>query len=150
MKIIKIIGVLFISALLLGGCASSNIREGQASTVKRGTVLSMMPLKLSGRSTGTGAAIGSVIGTVAGANQRRSFKGMLIGAFVGQVVGVVGGKALEDKIVESDGFNVAIKTDGGDEIAVAQKADDISARGIVVGSRVKVFGALATATVERE
>lgn len=150
MKIINIIGVLFISVLLLGGCATSNFREGQVSTVKRGTVLSMTPVKLAGRNTGAGAALGSVVGTVAGANQGRSFKGMLIGALVGQVVGVVGGKALEDKIVESDGFNVAIKTDGGDEIAIAQKADDIATRGIVVGSRVKVFGTLASATIERE
>lgn len=135
--------------LLLAGCTTSMpIREGQVSAVKRGTVVSLTPVTLSKPSTGIGSQLGGLVGTFAGASQGRSFRGVVVGAMVGQAVGLLGGRAIEEKATETPGFNVGIRTDGGEDLAVAQSADDVTAKGIAIGSRVRVVGTPALARLE--
>lgn len=144
-----VIAILACGILLAStGCSTLDTRRvGEVATVQRGVVTSVKPVTLAGSSTGAGATLGATLGTFVGAQMGGGLRGILVGAMIGQVVGAVAGKAVEKNVTASDGIELIVKLEEGNEIAVPQPT--ATAAEIRVGDRVTVIQTGATAVVEK-
>lgn len=148
-KIVSIL-VLLVAALGLSGCnvGGGNLRHAnEVSIVKRGVVTGLQPVTLAGTATGIGAASGAAVGTAIGANIGGDWKTRLVGALVGQVAGAVAGNAVEKKVTETNGVEVTIKLDDGNEVAIPKRNEEVA--GITIGSRVRITTRGSAAAIER-
>lgn len=124
---------LFIIALLLSGCATSNQPTYEASsyneikTIKYGTVLSqrLVTIKDGGGGTLLGGIVGGVLGSLVGrgsGNVLATLGGGLVGAYAG------------DKINEANAEELTLKLDSGTHVVVVSKGINYK-----VGDRVEVI-----------
>jgi outer membrane lipoprotein SlyB len=144
-KIIAILAVLVVST----GCTTVNLRRAdEISVVKRGVVTDRKEVTLAGTTSGAGGAAGAVVGTAIGASgSGGSFTRAIVGSLVGNVVGAFAGNAAEKKLTETDGIELTVKLDGGEEVAVAQRREIVER--IAIGDSVRITQSGPRATVEK-
>ena len=121
--------VLFVSALFLGGCASS--RSGQVYSrdqarqemqVNYGTILSIHEVQIEGTKSGIGAVAGGVTGGVAG-SMVGGGKGRILGAVGGALLGAGAGALAEEGVTRKHGFEIGVELDSGEVLSIVQEAD---------------------------
>jgi outer membrane lipoprotein SlyB len=133
--------ILLLSAVLAGGCASSNsgaaYGRGQARTeqaVRMGVVEHVRDVKIEGTKTGVGTVAGGAVGGVVGSSVGQG-KTSTVGAVIGAVIGGVAGSAAEEGVTRKPGIEVTVKLDNGSMLAVVQEADEQ----FKVGDRVRIL-----------
>ncbi|MCW8890557.1 MAG: glycine zipper 2TM domain-containing protein [Sedimenticola sp.] len=119
--------------LLLTGCASSGLTgttythsdARKVQTVKYGTIESVTPVVIEGRTdgivgTGSGAIIGGIAGSTVGGGKGRS-----IATVVGAVAGGLAGQAAEKKLTTKQGQELTIRLEAnGEIISVVQEVEN--------------------------
>lgn len=130
MSALKVIGVVILSSLVLGGCASSlsssAYTRGQArqvEEVRMGTVESVRQVQIEGTKTPVGTVAGAAVGGIAG-SQLGGGRGSAVGAILGAVGGGLAGSAIEEGTTRQPGLEITVKLDNGRLIAVTQAADE--------------------------
>jgi len=143
--------VIVLSAGILAGCAQSSLtgtsysrdEARQTQTVRYGTIESVTPVVIEGRTDGViGAGTGAVIGGVAGSNVGGG-KGRTLATVVGAVAGGIAGQRVEEAVSRRQGQELTVRLDTGTTISVVQELDDGMMFG--AGQRVRVLGS-GTAT----
>ncbi|MND11702.1 Outer membrane lipoprotein SlyB precursor [compost metagenome] len=136
-----LVSVLMMSAMLVG-CASthdnnvySSHQIGSVQTVKYGTVTGIRPVTLSDsdKQMPVGAAAGAVLGGVAGYAVGGG-SGQKIAAVGGAILGGLLGNAVQTEVGESDGWEIVVRTDNGQDLAVIQGMTER----VGVGTRVQL------------
>ena len=144
-------GLVFASALLLGGCAThttgstfNRSEVGRAQTVEWGTVQSIRDVQIQNDSRGvatvTGAALGGIAGSTLGGGRRANTAGAIAGA----VAGGAAGNALSRSA--RNGVEITVQLENGRTVAVAQDGNSGDYR---VGDRVRVASDGVTTRVSR-
>lgn len=115
---------------LLSGCApglgSGSYSRDQArreQTVRMGVVDNVRAVQIEGTRSGIGPAAGAVVGGVAGSGVGHG-RGSAVGAVIGGVAGGVAGQAAEEVGTRQAGYEITVKLDNGQLIAVTQAADE--------------------------
>ena len=124
-----ITGLCTVSILSLSGCASS--RSGKVygrdqaremHTVRMGTIEEVYMVRIEGTKTGIGTVAGAVIGGAVGSTVGDG-SGRRVAAAVGSAAGAVAGSATEEGVTRRQGYEITVKMDDGQTIAVVQEAD---------------------------
>ena len=129
----KLIATLFVTALLISGCANPNQPTYDSSSyneikrIKYGTVIShrLVTIKDSGGGTILGGIVGGVLGSLVGrgaGNTLATLGGGLVGAYAG------------NKINEANAEELTLKLDNGENVVVVTKGINYK-----VGDRVEVI-----------
>lgn len=127
---------------MLMGCANVNDGNvygsrqiGSVQTVKFGTITSLRPITLSesDKELPVGAAAGAVLGGVAG-YAIGGGNGQKIAAVGGAILGGLLGNAVQGVAGEEQGWEIGVRTDNGQDLAVIQGATEQ----IGVGTRVRL------------
>jgi outer membrane lipoprotein SlyB len=120
------------AAALMAGCATPSQSGGAYSqsqtrhemTVRLGVVESVRPVRIEGnRETPAGTIAGGAVGAAVGGNVGGG-RGSTLGTIVGAVAGAVAGNAIERNATEKNGFEITVKLEGGQMIAITQEADE--------------------------
>lgn len=126
---------------LLSGCAPgvgsgsySRDQVRREQTVRMGVVDSVRAVQIEGTRSGIGPAAGAVVGGVAGSGVGEG-RGAAVGAVLGAVVGGVAGQAGEEAATRQTGYEITVKLDNGQLIAVTQAADE----SFQPGDRVRII-----------
>lgn len=143
----RLIPVIAISALTLGGCAntapfSGNVysadQAGTAQNVTTGTITALRQVQIQADSRGGGlagtvggGAIGGILGSSIGGGSGRR-----IATVAGAVGGAAAGSAAEDRLNRVTAWEIEIRREDGQNIVVVQKAD----QPFQVGQRVRIVG----------
>jgi outer membrane lipoprotein SlyB len=118
---------------LLSACASSMsgsvYKRGEARTkaaVEYGIVEAMRPIRIEGTKSHVGESAGAVIGGVGGVYGAKngSSYGRAAAGSVGAVVGGLAGAATEEVFTRSHGYEIIVRLDSGQPIAVVQAGDE--------------------------
>lgn len=121
--------MLFVSTILLGGCASS--RSGQVYSreqarqemrVNYGTVLEVRQVRIEGTQSGAGAVAGAVTGGILG-SMIGGGRGQVLGAVLGAIGGAAGGAMAEEALTTKDALEITVELDTGEIVSVVQEAD---------------------------
>lgn len=150
----RLIPVIAISALALGGCAntspySGNVYTGNqaktAQNVTLGTITALRQVQIQADSraqgllgTVGGGAIGGILGNKVGGGSGRQ-----IATVVGAVGGAMAGTAAEERINRVSAWEIEVRKEDGQSIIVVQKAD----QPFQVGQRVRIVGSGSNASV---
>lgn len=129
--------------LVMTGCATEGVGSrdySRAQTrgeqkVRMGIVESVRTVKIEGTRTGGGALAGAGLGGLA-ASQIGRGKGSTAAAIGGAILGGLAGQAIEQGITKQEGYEITVKLNDGEIIAVTQGADEQ----FYVGDRVRVLG----------
>jgi outer membrane lipoprotein SlyB len=92
-------------------------QAGALQRISHGEILSAERIQIERARTGGGAAVGSTVGTVAGAvlaDRRDSWVGGLVGGLIGGAIG----RAADRKQRYRPGWELVIRLDGGEEVAI--------------------------------
>lgn len=125
--------IILVALTTLAGCASSGLTgttysrsdARKVQTVKYGTIESVTPVTIEGRTdgivgTGSGAIIGGIAGSTVGGGKGRS-----IATVVGAVAGGLAGQAAEKKLTTKQGQELTIRLEStGDIISVVQEVEN--------------------------
>lgn len=109
----------------LSGTTYSRTDARKVQTVKYGTIESVTPVVIEGRTdgivgTGSGAVVGGIAGSTVGGG-----KGRTIAAVVGAVAGGLAGQAAEKKLTTKQGQELTIRLEAtGDIISVVQEVEN--------------------------
>lgn len=147
MKNYRLLLVAF-STVMLAACASqsgssySRTQTRSEQTVRLGVVESVRSVTIEGTKSGVGAVAGAAVGGLGGSNVGGG-KGSSVGAVVGAVLGGVAGNAIEDSATRKAGFEITVKLESGQLIAVTQEADEQ----FRPGERVRVLSGGGTTRV---
>ncbi len=126
------LSLIVIIVLALGGCASQTMTGGsytasqarQAQIVKKGVVVSVKAIRISGGASGVGALGGASLGGIAGSNNGRSGSNKQAATMVaGAILGGIAGQMADSAANTVDGQEITIQLPNGTEIAVAQEID---------------------------
>lgn len=144
------IAVSLLSALVLGGCASSSpdvIARGDAqrmAQVQDGVVLTVRTVTVDGSQSGVGAAVGGVVGAIGGYGgsgvQREA---QVLGVLAG-VAGAAAGNAIERMSTREEALEILVQLKNGERRAIVQaKGSEQFAAGdaviiVTTGSKVRV------------
>jgi len=128
----KLFGAALCLIVLMMGCAPRYTNSqyersdiGRASTVMRGTIISMREVNLSGTSSGLGAGTGAVGGGVAGAVAGGgSVPAAVVGAVGGAVIGGVAGAVVENEATKGKAIEFIVQQENDQIIAVPQSNED--------------------------
>lgn len=146
-----LITTLAVSALALGGCASSltgdtySRDEARAvQTVRMGTIESLRPVRIEGTRTPIGAGAGAVVGGIGGSTLGGG-RGSAVAAVIGAVAGGLLGAATEEGITRTQGVEITVREDDGLLRAYVQEV----AEGELfrVGDRVRILTVNGTSRV---
>jgi outer membrane lipoprotein SlyB len=107
---------------------------GQISSVLYGTILSVTPVAIDGRTDGAGGAIGSVAGGVIGAQIGGGSAERAVASVAGILIGGVVGQAIERDATATTGFAYTIRLDDGRTVQIVEPGKAALAE----GSRVQV------------
>lgn len=107
----------------LGGVSYSRDQARREQSVRMGVVESVREVKLEGTRSGIGPAAGAVVGGIAGSTVGHG-RGAAVGAVLGGVAGGVAGQAAEEAATRQSGYEITVKLDNGQLIAVTQAADE--------------------------
>jgi outer membrane lipoprotein SlyB len=115
---------------LLNACASSNsgdvYRRDEArkiQTVRKGVVESVRAVKLEGTKSPVGTIAGGAVGGIAGSAIGGN-KVSAIAAVIGAVAGGLAGSAIEEGVTRKDAFEITVKLDNGNLVAIVQEASE--------------------------
>jgi outer membrane lipoprotein SlyB len=132
MKLRKYISVPAISGMLMlllaAACASQGGQDytrGQtrsAMSIHRGVVTEVRVVRISEDASLVGATAGGVFGGVLG-SVFGSGTGRVLTTLGGAAAGALGGAAAEKAIKDKDAYQIAVKLENGDELAVVQDMD---------------------------
>ncbi len=92
-------------------------QAGALQRISHGEILSAERIQIERARTGKGAAVGSTVGTVAGAilaDRRDSWVGGLVGGLIGGAIG----HAADQKQRYRPGWELIIRLDGGEDVAI--------------------------------
>jgi outer membrane lipoprotein SlyB len=138
--------------LILGGCAQglgggtySRTEARRAMTVQFGTVESVRGVQLEGTKSPVGTVAGAAVGGIAGSTIGGG-RGQAVATVIGAVAGGVAGAAVEEGVTRTQGVEVTVRLDNGQELAVVQ-ADE--GEGFRPGERVSVLSDAGTTRVTR-
>lgn len=150
----RLIPIIAVSALTLGGCAntapySGNVYTGNqaktAQNVTTGTITALRQVQIQADSraqgllgTVGGGAIGGILGNKVGGGSGRQ-----IATVVGAVGGAMAGTAAEERINRIAAWEIEVRKEDGQSIIVVQKAD----QPFQVGQRVRIVGSGRNASV---
>lgn len=148
-----VVFAVLLSGAVLAGCAQSTLtgttysrgEARQAQTVQTGTVESVTPVIIEGRTdgivgAGTGAVIGGVLGRGVGGG-----RGQDIATVVGAVGGGIAGQRVEEATSRRQGVELTVRLDSGSMVSVVQEADPNQS--FVVGQSVRILGQGSTMRV---
>lgn len=109
----------------LSGTTYSRTDARKVQTVKYGTIESVTPVVIEGRTDGiVGAGSGAVVGGIAGSTVGGG-KGRTIATVVGAVAGGLAGQAAEKKLTTKQGQELTIRLEAtGDIISVVQEVEN--------------------------
>lgn len=126
------IGLVMVTTAVLGGCAQQSLtgdaysaREArQVQTVQFGTVESVRPVVIEGRTdgvvgTGAGAIIGGIAGSTVGGG-----RGSAIASVVGAVAGGMVGQNIEEASTRRQGQEITVRLDSGAVYSVVQEVEN--------------------------
>lgn len=143
----KAIAVVALSAVtVLGGCAQQGLygtsysrsQVGQAQTVQYGTVQSVTPVRIEGRTDGwVGSGAGAIVGGIAG-NQIGGGSGRALATVAGAVAGGLVGQRVEKSATEGQGQEITIQLDYGGVMSVVQEVEN--GQFFRPGDRIRVLG----------
>ncbi|WP_428603703.1 glycine zipper 2TM domain-containing protein [Sedimenticola sp.] len=131
MKLIGQISLLILLTMTLIGCTGSltgstysRDEARKVQTVKYGTVESVTPVVIEGRTegivgTGSGAIIGGLAGSTVGGGKGRS-----IATVVGAVAGGLAGQAAEKELTTKQGQEITIRLETGEILSVVQEVEN--------------------------
>jgi len=142
--------IAFMAALIAGGCATEPGADAtrepapRKQSVHPGVVESVREVQIERPGGGAGPVIGAVIGGVAGSNVGQG-GGAVIGSVLGSVLGGVAGQAAEQAASRQPGYEITVRLDDGQRIAVTQGTDE----SFSPGERVRVLSDGVTARVTR-
>ena len=128
----------------LGGGSYSRDQARREQSVRMGVVDSVREVQIEGTRSGIGPAAGAIIGGIAGSTIGQG-RGAAVGTVLGGVAGGVGGQAAEQATTRQTGYEITVKLDNGQLIAVTQGADET----FRAGDRVRVLSDGATTRVTR-
>ncbi len=124
--------VTMIFMVALAGCTTSGLtgttysREEarKVQTVQYGTVESVTPVVIEGRTqgivgTGSGALIGGLAGSTVGGGKGRS-----IATVVGAVAGGMAGQAAEKNLTTRQGQEITVRMESGEVLSVVQEVEN--------------------------
>lgn len=141
------------AATVLSGCAQpglygtsySRSQVGQAQTVQYGTVESVTPVRIEGRTDGiVGSGTGAVVGGIAG-NQIGGGSGRTLATVVGAVAGGLIGQRVEQAATERQGQELTIRLDNGRVLSVVQEVENGAF--FRPGDRIRLLGQGSTLKV---
>ena len=124
MNKMKLMPIILIMILFLGGCAPS--RSGRVYTrdqarvqhmVQYGTVEKVELVDIEGKKSPVGVIAGGAAGAALG-NQIGDDSGRTIATIIGAIVGGVAGSAVEKKVTEKSGLEITVKLENGGTIAI--------------------------------
>ena len=127
-----LISVSFVALLILGGCATNQgpTYDGRSyNQIKRyetGVVIDARPVVIS--DTGTGTFLGAITGAVLGSTIGRSY-GKTLAVLGGGLAGAYAG----GEIAKSNGTELTVELDNGENVVVVVKGNEI-----MTGDRVKI------------
>ena len=115
---------------MLGGSPSASAltytpgQAQQAQQVMLGTVVAVQPIAIAASSTATmpGGALGALAGGYVGSRIGNG-NGSKVAAVLGAIAGGLGGEAATNAAYRQAGYQVTVKLDSGQTIALAQAAD---------------------------
>ena len=126
MRIVNL-GMALLAAVSVVGCAAGQgggdyqrAEARRVMSVRMGVVESVRLVKLEGTKSPVGTVGGAAVGGIAGSTIG-SGKGSAIGAVVGAVVGGLAGAAAEEGVTRNQGFEVTLKMDNGEMLAIVQE-----------------------------
>ncbi len=147
-NVVAIIG-LTAFVLLAGGCAPglgggtySRDQARREQNVRLGVVDSVREVQIEGTRSGVGPAAGAVVGGIAGSTIGQG-RGSAVGAVLGGVAGGVAGQAAEQATTRQTGYEITVRLDNGQLLAVTQGADEA----FRAGDRVRILSDGATTRV---
>lgn len=117
---------MYLSALLLAGCATSSpdvIQRGDAqrlSTVVDAVVLSVRAVTVEGSQSGVGAAAGGAVGGIAGYGAGNSQREAQVIGIVGAVAGAVAGNVIERAGTREEAYEILVQLKNGERRAIVQ------------------------------
>jgi outer membrane lipoprotein SlyB len=118
------------AAVFAGGCANEPSGRSYSSAQTRttfdieyGEVVEIRVVKIEGEAGFLGAWGGASVGHAIGASTSGSHSTRRIAAAVGGVAGAVAGQAVERKIREDEAYEITVRLDNADVIAVVQALD---------------------------
>jgi outer membrane lipoprotein SlyB len=135
-----------LSLVLLAGCANPGVMQSsalnyntaqaqQAQQVQTGTVIAVLPVNIAPATTGIGTLGGAAAGATLGSDIGGG-RGSTAMALIGALAGGVAGSAIEGRALAQQGYQITVRLDNGQTVAVTQAAD-VS---IHVGQRVQMIG----------
>jgi len=146
-----LITTLAVSALALGGCASSltgdtySRDEARAvQTVRMGIIESLRPVRIEGTRTPIGAGAGAVVGGIGGSTLGGG-RGSAVAAVIGAVAGGLLGAATEEGITRTQGVEITVREDDGLLRAYVQEVAE--GQLFRVGDRVRILTVNGTSRV---
>ncbi|MGL4601264.1 MAG: glycine zipper 2TM domain-containing protein [Plesiomonas sp.] len=145
---------LILGVCVLSGCANTDMYSGDVfsgqdtrmvQNISYGTVVSVRPVRIQGGqqqgpSLGGigGAVIGGLIGSEIGGGVGRD-----IASAAGAIAGSVVGQNVGNRLNQTEGLEMVIRKDNGQQVVIVQQA----APGFVPGARVQLVGNAGQATV---
>ena len=143
-RYLTLAAVAAMSTITLGGCANepyngnnyTGAQAGQAQSVSYGTITAIRAVKIEGNGTsGFGGISGAVLGGLLG-HQVGGGSGKTIATAIGAIGGAWSGNRVEASSNRTNGMEVQVKRDDGQNLVVVQQADNT----YLVGQRVRVIG----------
>jgi outer membrane lipoprotein SlyB len=128
----------------LGGDSYSRDQVRREQTVRMGVVDSVRDVQIEGTRSGIGPAAGAVVGGIAGSTVGQG-RGAAVGSVLGGVAGGVAGQVAEQAATRQAGYEITVKLDSGQYIAVTQAADQV----FKPGDRVRLISDRGTTRVTR-
>lgn len=117
----------------------------RAYTVYNATVLELRVVEIEGKSGRVGTLGGAWIGSTAARSAGDGHGSSVLGA-VGGVAGAIIGRGAERELTANEGFEIILKLDNDEIVAVVQGADVV----FTVGERVRVLRDGASARVTKK
>jgi outer membrane lipoprotein SlyB len=124
------VGVVAVSALLLGGCAQQSLtgeaysrsEARQVQQVQYAVIDSVRPVVIEGRTdgiVGTGAIVGGIAGSNIGGGS-----GSTVASVLGAVAGGIAGQRIEEATSRRQGQEITLRLDSGEMISVVQEVEN--------------------------
>jgi outer membrane lipoprotein SlyB len=128
----KTLAVLAGASLILAGCAAppesggvyNSYQTMRAQSVRTGIVESVRNVTIANPETGVGTATGAALGGLAG-SEVGGGKGSIAAGIVGLVAGGIAGQQVERGSNQRHGFEITVKLDTGEMLAIVQPADEM-------------------------
>jgi outer membrane lipoprotein SlyB len=128
----KTLAVLAGASIILAGCAappeSGGVYNGyqtmRAQSVRTGIVESVRNVTIANPETGVGTMTGAALGGLAG-SEVGGGKGSIAAGLVGVVAGGIAGQHVERGSNRRNGFEITVKLDTGELLAIVQPADEM-------------------------